>query len=64
MDESTAAVTVSTSAGLTIAPRVAVMFEVPTATPVASPAAEMVATLVVPDFQVTVAVMSACDASL
>ncbi len=49
-----AAVTVRTSTGLTVAPSVAVMFEVPTATPVASPPGEvMVATPRVAESHVT-----------
>ena len=52
IDWSTAAPTVRTVEPL-IAPRVALMLEVPVATAVASPAAEMVATEVVAEAQVT-----------
>lgn len=63
-DAATAAVTVSVSAGETIAPRVAVIWVVPVPLLVAKPAELMVATVVVAEFQVTVAVRSVVEASL
>ncbi len=47
------AVTVRISIGLTIAPTVAVMFDVPTATPLARPVLEIVAFAIVAEFHVT-----------
>jgi hypothetical protein len=60
-----AAVTVRTSAGLKTVPRVAVMFDVPIATPVARPPdAVIVATDVVAEFHVTWLLRSLVLASL
>jgi len=54
METSVGAVTVNVTGGvLTSVPSVAVITEVPAVTPVARPLAEMVATAVVADFQVT-----------
>jgi len=54
METSVGAVTVNVTGGvLTNVPSVAVITEVPAVTPVASPVAEIVATAVVADFQVT-----------
>jgi hypothetical protein len=57
IDRRVAAVTVSTAAGEVTPLRLAVMLLVPTPTPVASPLAAMVATEVVAEFHVTLAVM-------
>ena len=57
-------VTVNTAAGEVTEPRLAVMLLEPAATPVASPAALIVATEVVPDVQVTELVMLALLPSL
>ena len=64
MDFSVAAVTVSTSAGEVTPVKLAVMLLVPVPTPVAKPAVVIVATVVVPEFQVTWLVMFAVDVSL
>jgi len=56
IDASVAAVTVSVSAGLVTPFSDAVICEVPVPTPVASPAELIVATVVVPEFHVTLAV--------
>ena len=53
IDWSVAAVTVSTSTGEVTPVKLAVMLLVPVPTPVARPAALIVATVVVPEFQVT-----------
>ena len=59
-----AAVTVSTSTGEVTPVKLAVMLLVPVPTPVASPAALIVATVVVAEFQVTWLVMFAVVESL
>ena len=64
MDFNVAAVTVRTSAGDVTPVRLAVMLLVPVPTPVASPAAVIVATVVVPEFHVTWLVMFAVVVSL
>ena len=64
IDCSVAAVTVNTSAGDVTPLSAAVMLLVPTPTPVASPPAVMVATVVVAEFQLTDAVMFAVLLSL
>ncbi len=64
IDCSVAAVTVSTSTGEVTPLRLAVMLLVPTATPVANPAAVMVAAAVFDEFQVTCAVTFAVEVSL
>ena len=51
-----AAVTVSVTAGLVTLPNAAVMFDVPTVTPLARPAEVIVATAGVAEFQVAVLV--------
>ena len=64
IDWSVAAVTVSTSAGEVTPVRLAVMLLVPVPTPVAKPAVVIVATVVVPEVQVTWLVMFAVVVSL
>ena len=56
IETSAGGVTVSTAELLVILPEVAVIEDVPLATPVASPAVLMVATAGVPEFQAAVAV--------
>jgi hypothetical protein len=64
MDFNVAAVTAKTSAGEVMPPRLAVMLLVPVPTPVANPAALIVATVVVAEFHVTWLVMFAVVESL
>ena len=64
MDWSVAAVTVRTSAGEVTPVKLAVILLVPVPTPVANPAALIVATVVVPEFHVTWLVMFAVVVSL
>ncbi len=64
MDFNVAAVTVNTSTGEVTPVRLAVMLLVPVPTPVASPVELIVATVVVPEVQVTWLVMFAVVVSL